>query len=90
MRTVSVLGGTVVHVGGSQFGIILVFTWFLVGLEVALSMDIVFGMPFSSMVMMWIFTSITPNGPVVHDSSLLNRIEVFLPSAIKPSGERFT
>lgn len=57
---------------------------------VALSIELVFGMPSSPMVMTWIFTLMTVSGLVMRDSGLLYRVEVFLSFAFKEGEELST
>lgn len=53
----------------------------------ALSMVMVFGMPFSSLVKTWLLTSMRVNCPIVRDSNLFYRVELFLSSAMNAKGE---
>lgn len=65
----SVLCNTVVRVGGSEIGVNLVFSWFFVGMGIALSMDAVLDIPLPSIDMTCLFASMVVNGSIVRDSS---------------------
>lgn len=69
---------------------ILVITWSFSATDFAQSIQMVFDMPISSIFMIWIFTSMMVNGPVVRDSSLLYHVNVFLSSVINMSERRST
>lgn len=62
----------------------------LVGTGVALLMEMVFGIPFLSLVRTCLSTSMTVNGLVVRYRSLLYHTEVVLSSTIKEIGGRLT
>lgn len=62
--------------GWSSVSISFVVIWFFVDTGAALSMNIVSGIPFTSIVRTWIFTSMTVGGPVVRHNSFLFHEEI--------------
>lgn len=77
---------TVVYAGGLGFGVSVVLTLPFVGSGVALSMYIMFRMPSFSIFLIWIFTPVTLNNPVLHVNILSYRLEVSLTYAMKANG----
>lgn len=80
MLSVTVFLGTI-HWDDKQRLLVIFFGGsFLVGMSEALSMEILFAILFSSMGVKWIFTCKTVNHPILQDSSMLYRDEVFFSS----------
>lgn len=76
MRSVYVLCNAIDVLSGSRLGVILVASSVVFGTGVALPMDMVFGMPCSSLDMTWTVISISVNGPFVCDDSLLYCVDI--------------
>lgn len=83
MRSMCEFCNAIVRAGRPIFGVFLVALCVFVCTGVALTMDMVFSMPFWSIVMTKVFTYMIVNGPVMRDSSLLYLVDAFLSSAIK-------
>lgn len=58
------VSGTVFRAGGLGFGVTLVVAWSFVCTGVARSLDMVYGMTFSSIFTTWLFTYMTVNDHV--------------------------
>lgn len=86
----SMFFGTIVPAGGSRLGFTVVVTWSFASTVIALLIDMVFGIPFSQIVITWLFTSVTVNGPAVRSSSSFYCVKSYFSSVIKTCDGRST
>lgn len=77
-RSLYVLSNSVVRTGELRFGVILVNPGVFVGTGVVLSMNIVFDMLYSSVIMKLLFTVMSVSGHLVHERSVFYPLDVFI------------